>query len=121
MTNVAETANDHEDAQLRTRRYKTDLPTVKKAIGEIIPRLSTYLRNWRLIDSGVNPASDSTSIKVEVPVVIFTDDLRIDLKTKADDVIVNMRSASRIGRNDFGENRRHILQLLKKLDEKLVG
>jgi uncharacterized protein (DUF1499 family) len=36
-------------------------------------------------------------------------------------VRVDCRSASRIGNGDFGENRRHALQFLAALDEKLGG
>ena len=119
MTNIAETAPENGDAQLKTRHYPADLQTIKKSVEEIIPKLSTYLRNWRLIKS--ESENDSAVIKVEVPVVIFTDDLKVDLKSENDETIVNVRSASRIGRDDFGENRRHILQLLEKLDKEFAG
>lgn len=120
MTNIAETNPEHEDAELKTRHYSADLQAVKKSVEEIVPALSTYFRSWRLVESNANADKNSAAIRVEVPVVIFTDDLKIDLKREGDETIVNVRSASRIGRNDFGENRRHILQLLEKLDEKFA-
>lgn len=121
MTNIAETGPEHEDAGLKTRHYPADLKEVKNSIDEIIPTLSTYLRSWRLIELKTSSDNESATIKVEVPVVIFTDDLKVELKSEGDETIVNIRSGSRIGRDDFGQNRRHILQLLEKLDEKFAG
>lgn len=121
MTNIAETSPEHEDAGLKTRHYPADLKEVKNSVDEIVPTLSTYLRSWRLIESETSSDNKSATIKTEVPVVIFTDDLKVELKSEGDETLVNIRSASRIGRDDFGQNRRHILQLLEKLDEKFAG
>ena len=58
-------------------------------------------------------------IKAEVPVVVFTDDLEVYLKQNQDEVSIDVKSKSRIGRSDFGENARHVNQLLNVLDKKL--
>jgi uncharacterized protein (DUF1499 family) len=60
-------------------------------------------------------------IKAEVPVVIFTDDLRVELNAEGGETIVNARSASRVGKSDLGENRRHLLQLFEVLDKKFAS
>ena len=121
MTNIAETSPEHEDVELKTRHYSADLQSVKDKVDRLVPQLSTYLRSWRLVESKTAADGDTAMVKVEVPVVIFTDDLKIELKKEADKTTVNVRSASRVGRDDFGENRRHILQLLEKLDEKFAA
>ena len=117
MTNVAETAPDHEDKTLLTRSYKVsgDLTETQKRIEAAIRQISTYGGSWKIAES--KREGDSVMIQVEVPVVFFTDDLRIEFSQAADEIILNARSASRVGKGDFGENRRHILQLFEKLDE----
>ncbi|MBC7798577.1 MAG: DUF1499 domain-containing protein [Pyrinomonadaceae bacterium] len=121
-TNVAETSSEHKDEKLRTRRYNFsgDLSAMKKAIEEAIPTLKTSIwgGNWRVVVKGLEDENDELKvIKAEIPVVMFTDDMRIELKRDNEEVIVNVRSNSRTGKSDLGENRRHILQILEKLDE----
>lgn len=120
-SNVSETSPDQVDEKLKTRRYQRDLQTVKNSVEKIIPRLSTYFRNWRLVDSRINYENASAVIKAEVPVVVFTDDLEVKLNKKGGEIIVNARSASRVGNEDFGENRRHIMQLLEALDKRFLA
>ncbi len=126
--NVAETSVDNKDADLRSRRYKTSLENFRLETEKIIPTLSTYGKNWKLGRGGggggkssdMDWESGSASMSVEVPVLVFTDDLNITAEAdgKTEGITVNIRSASRFGNSDLGENRRHILQLLKVLDEK---
>lgn len=123
-TNIAETAAEHAEASLRTRLYAADIEVVQREVECLILTLRTYGRRWRLVSSAQR--DDTTSlgervINVEVPVFIFTDDLRIRLKHQSKDkgvVMVNVRSASRVGKSDLGENKRHIIQLLRAMDAK---
>ena len=114
--NVAETSEESRD--LKTRRYKTDLQNFIAETQKIIPALSTYGRSWRVTQSETE--NDSANIKAEVPVIFFTDDLEIKASFDAvkKETVVDIRSASRVGKSDFGENRRHISQILNALDEK---
>jgi uncharacterized protein (DUF1499 family) len=53
-----------------------------------------------------------------VPVTIFIDDLTVTLRTDGQSTLVDVRSQSRLaGKSDLGENRRHLFQLLRALDE----
>ena len=115
-TNVAETSESSET--LQTRHYKTDLQNFVAETEKIIPTLSTYGKSWRVVESTTE--NNSATIKAEVPVVFFTDDLEIKAikKTEKNEIIVNVHSASRVGKSDLGENRRHILQILEALDKK---
>ena len=117
--NVAETRTNHEDEKLRTRIYDADLPTVLETVKQIIPTISTYGKNWKLSDSETE--NDAAIVKAEVPVVVFVDDLTITMQKNAGKTTVNVRSNSRIGKSDFGENRRHVLQILDALDEKFAA
>lgn len=115
----AETSADaHEN--LRTRIYKTDLREFVENTEQIIPSLSTYGKNWKIVST--NASENSTSIKAEVPVLIFIDDLEIKAvyNQSTNETTVNIRSAARLGSSDLGENRRHVLQILKVLDERFA-
>ncbi|MBS1796104.1 MAG: DUF1499 domain-containing protein [Acidobacteria bacterium] len=115
-TNIAETAADQADESLRTRHYRTDLKTFAAEAARIVPTISTYGRNWRL--AGSDAAENEVVVRAEVPVVVFTDDLRITARREpaGDGVVVDVHSNSRVGKSDFGENRRHLRQLLDALD-----
>ena len=119
-TNIAETAADAKEAALRPRIYKTDL---QKFIGEtekVVGEQTTYGKSWKVIST--DKTDNSTSIKAEVPVVFFVDDLVIkaDFNGEKGETTINVRSNSRVGKSDLGENRRHVLQILAALDEKFA-
>ena len=116
-TNVAATAPDHAEAALRTRYYKTDLNTFRAETETIVRSLSTWGRSWKHIATEEN--GNSALVRAEVPVVVFTDDLWVKAERAADGVVVNVHSNSRVGKSDFGENRRHLLQILEALDARL--
>lgn len=116
--NVAETSDTPKEEALKTRRYKTDLKIFIAEVEKIIPTLTKYGQNWRFISTTED--ENTATIKAEIPVVFFTDDLEIKAENDAEngEVVVNIRSHSRVGKSDLGENRRHVLQLLAALDEK---
>lgn len=116
--NIAETSADSKDENLLPRIYKTDLQNFISECEKIIPTLSTYGRNWRFVS--VQAQDNSAVLKAEVPVMIFTDDLEVRAvyNIERGETSVNFRSASRVGKSDLGENRRHILQISTALDKK---
>ena len=128
--NIAETRPNHPDPGLRTRRYRQSLQQTSDAVVAMIPTLKTYGRRWRRVvknkplerNEPLGGAGEQEEIveQAEVPVLLFTDDLVVIMRVDAREVTVDVRSASRVGRGDFGENRRHILQLLRALDEQLA-
>jgi uncharacterized protein (DUF1499 family) len=116
--NVAETSPNGSIKQLTSRYYATDVATAAKNVEEIIPTLSSWGGQWKLIENKIE--GTSATIKVEIPVVVFTDDLTVTIKTQenSESVKVDVRSSSRVGKSDFGENRRHVIQLLEAIDKK---
>lgn len=113
-TNVTQTQPDHADARLRTRHYRCSLQTAREAVLATIPLLQSYGAAWRVV------SSEGNVVQAEVPVLIFTDDLVVTMNAKQGGVVLDVRSAARMGKSDLGENRRHVLQLLAALDEKLA-
>lgn len=116
--NVAETTPDGHPKGLVTRYYTADPEQAEAAVREIIPTMTTWGAHWKLVDPGVREGNQIV-IKAEVPVVIFTDDLTVTITYSGESARVNVRSASRVGKSDFGENRRHVAQFLDALDQKL--
>jgi uncharacterized protein (DUF1499 family) len=113
--NKAKTEANHADSRLRTRRYGASMEEVQKAVVEAVQSLRTYGKVWRIV------AERENEIQVEVPVLVFTDDLVITLQKAPDGVLLDVQSSARMGKSDWGENRRHVLQLLAALDEKLAS
>ena len=113
-TNTAQTTPD-ETPELRTRVCWQDVETVTQAARDVALQQTTWLRSWRVVKT------DENTIHVEVPVLFFTDDLTVHVDT--DDkgqTRVNAESKSRVGQGDFGENRRHVAQFLRALDQTLI-
>jgi uncharacterized protein (DUF1499 family) len=118
-TNVAKTAPDAEPA-LKTRIYNAPFDKVENVARKVALSQRTYGKSWTMPYTG--RADDTMSTKtldVEVPVLIFTDDLSVTLEVVEEGTKVDVRSASRIGKGDFGENRRHIIQFLSALDAEM--
>ena len=114
--NVAETSPDGGKKNLKTRFYQADLETVAESVKTIIPTLSSWGSNWKLAGSEMN--ENSAEIKAEIPVVMFTDDLTVKIERNNRQVQVDVHSNSRVGKSDFGENARHVNQILDALDKK---
>ena len=117
--NVAQTSPDGGTKHLTTRYYSTDLVSAAKAVEEVVPTLSTWGGSWKLIENKIE--GNNAIVKIEVPVVVFTDDLQVTIATQENSEFVKLdvRSNSRVGKSDFGENRRHVVQILDALDKKL--
>ena len=117
--NVAETSIDGGTKELKTRIYKTDLATARKAVTEVVGNLSTYGSNWKIVN---DKTQTENIITVEVPVIVFTDDLTVKFKETENngELQIDVVSKSRVGKSDFGENARHVRKFLSALDEKLV-
>lgn len=120
--NIAQTAPNSLDIRLRPRRYSVPLAEARRVVLQTIPQLRTYGRYWKISHltggEGLVPL-DTSIVRAEVPVLVFTDDLVVTIHARKGGVVVDVHSQSRVGKGDFGENRRHIIQLLSALDRQL--
>lgn len=116
-TNTAQTAPDN--AELSTRFYDTSPAATAQKIRLLIPALRTLGRAWKL--RATNEANGTTTIHCEVLVLVFTDDLIVEVRAENGKTRVDVRSQSRVGQADLGENRRHIRQFLQHLDVYFAG
>ncbi len=112
--NSAQTGENADDRRLRGRTYVVPFATVWD---EIISMIETH-RRWNLVraDEG------SGQIRAEAKTLVFrfVDDVRFRLKLDQNALTrVDMWSASRVGKGDFGANVRRIARFCRDLDRRL--
>lgn len=122
--NTAQTSPNSSDAALRTRFVRAPWQRVLSAAQTALASQKTYGRAWKVGQSSIQGTAPGAKLRgelrVQVPVTVFTDDLTVTLSEEDDGQIrVDCASKSRVGRGDFGENRRHVLQFLAAFDELL--
>jgi uncharacterized protein (DUF1499 family) len=117
-TNVARTNELDPDPRMRPLPAEWAFDDARLSLRTLIPTLRTYGRSWRLISEEMDEEADQATFRIEVPVVVFTDDLVVTVHRVAQGTRIEAVSRSRVGKGDFGENRRHIIQLLDALRER---
>ncbi len=77
-------------------------------------------RRWRIVDSR-EPLARRREGHIEAvartPIMGFRDDIVIRIRANGEETLVDMRSASRYGRHDFGTNAARIRSLLDDIDD----
>jgi uncharacterized protein (DUF1499 family) len=112
QTNIAETSPTPEFPELRTRVYATTPSRVFDAISALV---KSHPGKWELVSAD----QAAGRIHATTRVVGFTDDVFVSVQPEGASTRVDVRSQSRVGKGDFGENRRHIAWLLEGLDGSL--
>lgn len=113
MINVVETGRTPEYRDVVPRVYRLAPAVVFDAVLHAINRLP----RWHLI------AHDEAKGEIRAEAVTrlwrFVDDVTIHVHPCGDATCVDVRSASRIGKGDFGQNARNIRRLFEELDVQL--
>ncbi len=104
--NVAQTALDHPQAELRPLHLALSVEEAAARVQRGMQRL-----HW----TEISEQSGVITAQVTTRWLRFTDDIEVRLEPVADGVLVQVRSASRVGKGDFGANARHILDLFDTL------
>lgn len=103
--------------ELAGRRYEYPQETVLETVRELVTD-----RGWRLL-SPVSPVDGLSGTTVEAEAHSFLlglpADVAIRVEERGDATFVDMRSASRFGRHDLGENAMRIERFLNDLDERI--
>lgn len=114
--NRAETRPDHPNPALRTRHYHLSAETFLITFETLL----NDLPRWRMLD--VNQRTGNMIAQRKTPLFRFVDDIQISIReTDQSHLTLNIRSASRVGKGDFGQNARNIQELLKRLDEEMAS
>ena len=97
------------------RRYNHERATVEQAVRTIASR--NGWRPTRLPDPRMEGSGVTIEMEARTLVFGFVSDVAIRLRDQGGTTQVDMRSASRYGDHDFGDNARRITDFLERLDE----
>lgn len=110
LINDVETGKTPEHPECQPQRFSLDPHTVL----EECEAVARTLKRWTV--TGVDVPGRQIEA-VYRTFVGFKDDITIRVEDEAEDAVVQMRSRSRLGRSDFGQNARTILEFQSALDE----
>ena len=105
--NVAATAADADDPPLRPRLLPLTLPDAADAVTRAIASRA----RWRVTGRSDRVIRATRTTRL----FRFVDDILVLLESDGGATRVLARSASRIGRRDFGQNRRNLAELWRAL------
>ena len=115
ILNVVETGKTPEYPDIQPRTYRAAADRVYDAVLHAVHRLP----RWSLV--GYQPETSEVQAEATSRLFKFVDDVKIRVVNHGDIVAVEVRSASRVGRGDFGQNARNIRTFFRALDEEMQG
>jgi uncharacterized protein (DUF1499 family) len=113
--NEVETGQTPEYADLTVRDYGASPETVVEGVKTVISRLP----RWELVGSGKGPGGGEIQAVHTTQVLRLKDDVTIRITRDKGRTVVSVRSKSRVGKWDFGQNARNIRELLEALDHQV--
>ncbi len=114
LINVVETGRTPEYPDLQPRVYRASADQVFDAALHAVHRMP----RWSLVSH--QPATGEIRAEARTLVWRFVDDILIRVRVRADEAVVEVRSASRVGRGDFGQNARNIRSFFQELDRQVA-
>ncbi len=115
LINDVETGKTPEYPDLRVREYPASLERVGKALEAALAKLP----RWEIVGSGHGQAGHRLEAVHTTRVFRFKDDVSVRIWRDGERTKVSVRSKSRIGKGDLGQNARNIRELLAALDREL--
>ncbi|MGM0555361.1 MAG: DUF1499 domain-containing protein [Myxococcota bacterium] len=114
VINEVETGATPEYPDVQPQYYTTEPRRVfDESVGAV-----EELEQWTLVSS--DPAQWRIEAERETDVFGFVDDITVTIEPVTEFVTrVNVRSSSRVGKGDFGQNARNIEELFDELDNRL--
>jgi uncharacterized protein (DUF1499 family) len=113
--NDVETGRTPEYPELRVREYAAGEAVVAKAARAALQRLP----RWTLTAEGSGAGGTAIQAVARTRVFRFQDDVTIRIRREGGRTRVGVRSRSRVGKWDFGQNARNIRAFLEQLDREL--
>jgi len=112
VINVVETGQTPEYPDVQPRLYLASRDRVSDAVLRAISRVP----RWTLIS---RPGQEDFRVEAKTMLLRFVDDVTIRVAEQGGGTVVNVRSASRVGRGDFGQNARNIRAFFLELDRQM--
>lgn len=115
VINVVETGRTPEYPDLQPRQYQAR----KDQVVDAALRAVKMLPRWSVI--ATRPEQGEIRAEATTRLLRFVDDVVIRVEEQAGSTVVNVRSASRVGRGDFGQNARNVRAFFDELERQLKG
>ena len=115
LINDVETGRTPEYPDLRVREFVTGDSTVAKAARKTVERLP----RWTFVGEGRGRGGIEIQAVARTRVFHFEDDVTIRIRREGGSTRLSVRSRSRVGMWDFGQNARNIQEFLRQLDQEL--
>lgn len=113
--NDVETGRTPEYPDLQVRTYARDVAGVARAVQRVVERLP----RWTFVGAGQGPGGAEVRAVHRTLVFKFSDDVTVRVRAEGGRTKVSVRSKSRVGKWDFGQNARNVRELLAELDHEL--
>lgn len=113
VINVVETGRTPEYPDLQPRQYRAP----KDRVFDAARRAVNAMPRWTVVSS--RPEQGEIRAEARTKLLRFVDDVVVRVTEQGGDTSVNVRSASRLGRGDFGQNARNVRALLDELDRQM--
>ena len=115
--NMVETGHTPEYPDLQPREYAASEQRVTEALKTAAGRLSRFA----FVGAGRGPGGSEVHYVASTPVLRFKDDVNVRIRREGAKTKVTVRSKSRMGTMDFGQNARNVRELLAALDREMGG
>lgn len=112
MINDVTTGQTPEYPDLRPQKFDVDRETVFAAAVEVLTTMGIAIKSK-------DPASGTITGVATTRIFRFKDDVTLSLSREGNATVVNIRSASRVGKGDLGVNARRIRRLQAALAKRL--
>ena len=112
--NIVETGRTPEYPDLLPRQYRASKDLVFDAALHAVSRLP----RWTLVSS--RPGQGEIRAEATTRLFRFVDDVVVRFTEQNGVTVVNVRSASRVGRGDLGQNARNVRAFFEALDSQLT-
>lgn len=113
VLNVVETGNTPAYPDLLPRRYREGKVRVFDAALHAVDRLP----RWQM--TSYRPEQGEIKAEARTRLLRFVDDVTVRVEERGGVTVVNVRSASRVGRGDFGQNARNVRAFFAELDRQM--
>jgi uncharacterized protein (DUF1499 family) len=113
VINVVETGRTPEYPDLQPKQYQAR----KDLVFEAALRAIGLIPRWTVVSSRLEQGEIRAEARTRL--FRFVDDVVIRVTAEGGAAIVNVRSASRIGKGDFGQNARNVRAFFAELDRQM--
>jgi len=115
VINVVETGRTPEYPDLQPRQYHAR----KDRVFDAAVRALNAMPRWTVVSSRLEQGDIRAEARTRL--LRFVDDVVVRVTEQGGGTSVHVRSASRLGRGDFGQNARNVRAFLDELERQLEG